>query len=204
MRFHGFLLPYIRTPEKFFPDIVIYFDQDYVIIRDLYPKAQHHYLTMPRNLPTASTILQLRREHLDVVQHLKQLSLDKIPILSSNKNELDGKQKCKPAVKMGFHAVPSAVPLHLHIISWDLQSPSLKTKIHWNSFTTDFFVPIDKVIRDLDESGRVQLGCDDDEAAIVEYMTQLEKTTSLRCHICHQLQPNMPKLKAHIENCICE
>ena len=30
--------------------------------------------------------------------------------------------------------------LHMHVISQDFDSPCLKTKKHWNSFTTSYFV----------------------------------------------------------------
>ena len=30
--------------------------------------------------------------------------------------------------------------LHMHVISQDFNSPCLKTKKHWNSFTTSYFV----------------------------------------------------------------
>lgn len=30
--------------------------------------------------------------------------------------------------------------VHLHVISQDFDSPSLKNKKHWNSFTTDYFM----------------------------------------------------------------
>merc|ERR1739848_578035 len=42
-------------------------------------------------------------------------------------------------VRFGFHAVPSMKVLHLHVISKDLDSPSLKNKKHWNSFTLPNF-----------------------------------------------------------------
>jgi len=41
---------------------------------------------------------------------------------------------------IGFHARPSMQRLHLHVISTDFISPHLKTKDHWNSFTTPFFL----------------------------------------------------------------
>lgn len=41
---------------------------------------------------------------------------------------------------IGYHAVPSMQRLHLHVISTDFVSPCLKTKYHWNSFTTPFFL----------------------------------------------------------------
>jgi len=50
--------------------------------------------------------------------------------------------------KVGFHAEPSMQRLHLHVISRDFVSPSLKTKKHWNSFNTDLFVPYkSKILR---------------------------------------------------------
>lgn len=44
--------------------------------------------------------------------------------------------------------------LHLHVISTDFVSPPLKTKKHYNSFhpTLGFFLPLDSVIRSLQES----------------------------------------------------
>lgn len=44
--------------------------------------------------------------------------------------------------KIGYHALPSMQQLHLHVISNDFDSPCLKTKKHWNSFCTDFFLPV--------------------------------------------------------------
>lgn len=44
--------------------------------------------------------------------------------------------------KIGYHASPSMQRLHVHVISKDFDSICLKTKIHWNSFCTDFFLPI--------------------------------------------------------------
>lgn len=41
---------------------------------------------------------------------------------------------------IGYHAMPSMQRLHLHVISTDFNSPCLKTKYHWNSFTTPFFL----------------------------------------------------------------
>ena len=42
--------------------------------------------------------------------------------------------------KMGFHARPRMQRLHLHVISTDFVSDSLKTKKHWNSFNTELFL----------------------------------------------------------------
>lgn len=45
-------------------------------------------------------------------------------------------------VKVGVHAHPSMNHLHVHVISRDMHSDRLKIRKHYNSFTTDFFVPL--------------------------------------------------------------
>ncbi|KAG5184213.1 hypothetical protein JKP88DRAFT_181425, partial [Tribonema minus] len=42
--------------------------------------------------------------------------------------------------RVGYHAVPSLEPLHLHVISQDLDGHSMKTPKHWNTFATPFFL----------------------------------------------------------------
>ena len=46
-------------------------------------------------------------------------------------------------ISAGIHAVPSMNHLHIHILSRDRHSPSLRHRKHYNSFSTDFFVPLD-------------------------------------------------------------
>ncbi|KAF3770727.1 hypothetical protein M406DRAFT_354544 [Cryphonectria parasitica EP155] len=46
-------------------------------------------------------------------------------------------------VKVGVHAVPSMNHLHVHVLSRDMHSERMKHRKHYNSFTTDFFVPLD-------------------------------------------------------------
>ena len=59
-------------------------------------------------------------------------------------------------VKAGFHAVPSMTRLHLHVISQDFDSPCLKNKKHWNSFTTEFFLSHQDVVSQLETNGKVR------------------------------------------------
>jgi hypothetical protein len=49
------------------------------------------------------------------------------------------KEKPELEFRIGFHAVPSMKPLHLHVISQDFISPWLKHKKHWASFTSEYF-----------------------------------------------------------------
>ena len=43
----------------------------------------------------------------------------------------------------GVHAVPSMAHLHIHVISRDRHSPCMKHRKHYNSFATEFMVPLE-------------------------------------------------------------
>uniref|UniRef100_A0A0A9ED09 Aprataxin, putative n=1 Tax=Arundo donax TaxID=35708 RepID=A0A0A9ED09_ARUDO len=80
--------------------------------------------------------------------------------------------------------------LHLHVISQDFNSVSLKNKKHWNSFTTTFFRDSVDVIEEVEQPGSATASSDDKVLAM-----------ELRCHRCRSAHPNIPKLKSHIANC---
>jgi aprataxin len=82
--------------------------------------------------------------------------------------------------------------VHLHVISQDFDSASLKNKKHWNSFTTPFFRDSMDVIGEVDKHGRVQISVKDAEGLL---------DVELRCHRCRSAHPNMPRLKQHISTC---
>ena len=80
--------------------------------------------------------------------------------------------------------------MHMHVISKDFDSPSLKHKKHWNSFTTDFLMHPTAVIKDLEEYGEVQRAHED---VIKNYMD-----TPLKCITCSYKPKHMPDLKKHL------
>ena len=47
--------------------------------------------------------------------------------------------------------------LHMHVISQDFDSPALKKKVHWNSFTTEFFIDALDFIDRLNNRGRIHV-----------------------------------------------
>lgn len=61
-------------------------------------------------------------------------------------------------VKVGLHARPSMNHLHVHVLSRDMHSDRLKVRKHYNSFTTDFFVPLDDFPLAMDDPRRKQAG----------------------------------------------
>lgn len=76
------------------------------------------------------TVLQLDRQHLELLTELRLLATNVIEVNGLNESDF----------KIGYHLSPSMERLHLHVISNDLVSSCLKTKLHWNSFTTKLFL----------------------------------------------------------------
>lgn len=112
------------------PNLAVDQDSLTVTIKDKYPKAKHHFLIMPKeNIPG---LMSLKKENLKLLKHMKSVA-DKLC------------SKFDENFKIGYHSVPSMQRLHLHVISDDFVSPCLKTKVHWNSFTTTFFMTSDGI-----------------------------------------------------------
>lgn len=105
---------------------------------------------------------------------------------------------------LGFHAVQSMAPLHIHIISRDFHSACLKNKKHWNSFNTEYFIPLEELLAEVQKQikgakadfrtpvlQRFRLGRRQDLEALLK--------KDLQCHKCQAAAKNMPELKRHLE-----
>lgn len=90
--------------------------------------------------------------------------------------------------QVGFHAVPSMLVLHVHVISRDFKSTALKNKKHWNSFTTPFFVTLRDVIERVETTGRVTLRADESESQL---------SAEMKCPNCGATLKNIPSVKSH-------
>ncbi|XP_056103212.1 aprataxin isoform X2 [Rhinichthys klamathensis goyatoka] len=160
------------------PKMQVYKDDRVVVIKDKYPKARYHWLVLPWD--SISSLKALRPEHVDLLKHMQRVG-DRMV------------QQCRDAHKlhfrMGYHAIPSMSHVHLHVISQDFDSPCLKNKKHWNSFTTDYFVESQDVVAMLERDGKV---------TVKEGASELLKLP-LRCHACRKEQPTIPKLKEHLK-----
>jgi aprataxin len=157
---------------------VLYYDENFVLIRDQYPKASIHLLLLPRD-PKISAVhpleaLQSNAEFRESVK--KELDNRVIPLVATELRRMFGAESKSdkayqedleqriggenddsetPAsesvhigrdwaseVRTGIHFHPSLSNLHIHIISRDMHSPSLKHRKHFNSFNTPFFIPV--------------------------------------------------------------
>lgn len=159
------------------PDMVIFSDEQVVMIKDKYPKAHHHYLVLPREkLPSLTSI---KSTHMSLLKHIDKCARKYIT------DNHPGEE-----FRFGYHSIPSMAQVHLHAISQDFDSPSLKTKKHWNSFNTDYFIDSKDMMTKLESNGRL-VPCPSSEGKRL-------LDTPLQCHRCQHQPQNMPKLKQHI------
>ncbi|KAJ3290389.1 hypothetical protein HDU79_003244 [Rhizoclosmatium sp. JEL0117] len=174
------LSQYLTSPESFTSAVVVKATEKVVVINDAFPKAKLHFLLLPRieGHSTAAGIAALESKDLEMLEMLKGT------VEELRNNHPDA------TLRAGFHAIPSMAHLHLHLISDDFISPALKNKKHWNSFTTPFFVPLDKVIDEVTRNGCIKV---DKEAN--EWLLK----GPLVCHKCQQTLKNIPDLKRHLE-----
>ncbi|XP_023934198.1 aprataxin [Bicyclus anynana] len=165
------LLESMKDPDS------IYKETDrLVVIRDKYPKARIHYLVLPKE--EISSIFKLNKTHLDLIDELGSM-------YKSIKND-----HTESDLVAGFHAIPSMQRLHMHVISKDMDSKCLKTKIHWNSFTTSFFIPFDDLLKKLEQDGCIERISNETHKALM--------STPLKCNQCSFEPKNMPQLKQHL------
>ena len=80
--------------------------------------------------------------------------------------------------------------LHMHVISTDFVSNSLKKAEHWNAFNTDFFLPVKVVMEQLDSNGMI------DEIDRAKMRSLLK--SPLKCRFCQTIFTSLPSLKDHL------
>lgn len=150
------------------------------IIYDRFPKARFHLLLLPTFIDVNSP-KDFRKYHLSELKNIHQLA-------KKVANDLRNYYGAKFMV--GYHAKPSMVDLHLHIISTDLVSPYMKKKDHYVSFTNpDYFLTIDRVENDLKKYGKVNID---------ENINKKISSSLLKCHKCNSEFNSFSVLKEHL------
>ncbi|MCO5610252.1 hypothetical protein L7F22_064488 [Adiantum nelumboides] len=163
-------------------DTILQVTQEAVVLADKFPKGRKHLLVVSRQ-DGLDSLEDLNRSHIPLLKNLQALGVARVQIFLEEDQSL--------VFRLGYHSEPSMRQLHMHVISQDFDSPSLKNKKHWNSFTTTFFLDSKAVIEELEATGRVK-PCGDENSLL---------KLDMRCHKCLYVQPNIPRLKQHIQTC---
>ncbi|KIW38816.1 uncharacterized protein PV06_08655 [Exophiala oligosperma] len=161
------LLVYILDPIKYAPNVVITYNERVVLIRDAFPKATVHLLLLPRDPDKRDMHPRDALNDLEFLGMVKTEAAEALELAASELSRQLGpySESCKERIaamesdeipdelppgrdfakefKIGIHAHPSMHHLHVHIISRDMHSDRLKHQKHYNSFNTDFFIPLE-------------------------------------------------------------
>lgn len=168
------------------PSTLLFLDNKCLITNDAFPKSTVHCLLFPRNMHLRS-LNDLTSADLPLLQHMTSIGTQYAEFLRSTSHP-------KFRMILGFHAVPSLPMLHMHLISMDMQSARMKTRAHYNSFTTNFFLTVPRVVADISQHGYVTLNQN-----VEELDTLVEK--AMTCVWCGIPLGSMPEVKAHIAVC---
>jgi len=174
-----------------------------VCFYDKYRKARKHLLLIPRPgspLGKVKSISDLTPSvHLESLKELDSLGRAIASAIGGG-DDYDNTSSASGGYQIlcGYHAVPSLVPLHLHIISSEFDSDCIKNKKHINSFTNpSFFVSPDGLEQHMESST--------DSNMHVQVNTQLANSiihkTPFSCFRCGAISGNVPQWKQH--NRIC-
>lgn len=163
---------YLADPKAFPSSRVIYHNEGFVAIHDLYPKASVHTLLLPRSTQhnrlhpfdafEDADFLAAVRAETDRLRGLVAKEL-KRRFGSGSRREMEREKKASALaaagedeeearlppgrdwlaeVKVGIHMHPSMNHLHVHVMSRDMHSPCMKHRKHYNSFNTPFLVDL--------------------------------------------------------------
>ncbi|TLD13781.1 uncharacterized protein PgNI_03304 [Pyricularia grisea] len=160
---------YIEDPDAFPPfRNVIYYNDDFVAIRDIYPKSSVHLLLLPRSeavsklhpveaLSTNAEFLAKVREEAVVLKRIVASELrrmygeesateaerTKALLDPDSVEELPEGRDWEKGIKVGVHATPSMNHLHIHFMSPDNVGGNMKKGHHYLSFNTGFLVRLE-------------------------------------------------------------
>ena len=161
---------YIASPASFPASRVIYHDEKWVVINDLFPKSSVHILLLPRNHAKqllhpfdAFKDLDFLKEVQAEVQKLRKVVAKELYRRYGKSSALDQKRQkaidaldgdsesqhlpigrdWSQSVISGIHAGPSMNHLHIHILSVDRHSECMKHRKHYNSFSTPFLIDVE-------------------------------------------------------------
>lgn len=161
---------YTADPNGPGRDRVVYATDDFVVIRDLFPKSTVHLLILPRDTEKQLLYPQDAFDDVDFLRKCRQEERKVRAMVAEElrrrfgndskkeKERLAAMEKEDPpddfelphgrdwsdGVMSGTHANPSMAHLHIHVMSRDMCGPSMKKSSHYQSFTTAFLIDLEQ------------------------------------------------------------
>ena len=164
---------YIANPASFPASRVIYHDDKWVVINDLFPKSSIHVLLLPRDPSKqlqhpfdafqdtnflSEVQAEVRKVRTLVAKELhrrfgkfsaldqkRQKAMDELdPSADTEPADLPPGRNWSASIISGVHAGPSMNHLHVHILSIDRHSECMRHRKHYNSFSTPFLIDVEK------------------------------------------------------------
>ncbi|OTB18731.1 hypothetical protein K445DRAFT_314594 [Daldinia sp. EC12] len=159
---------YTHDPAAFPASRVIYYNDDFVAINDMYPKSTVHTLLLPRSprsrmhpfdaFEDPSFLASVQAETLKlkrlVAKELQRrygrfsaLDKEREAVLNGeveweDKDELPKGRDWERELLVGIHAHPSMNDLHVHVLAPDMVSECMRHRKHYNSFNTPFLIDV--------------------------------------------------------------
>ncbi len=164
---------YINSPASFPASRVIYHNEKWVVVHDLYPKSSIHLLLLPRD-PTKQLLHPFVAFEDQAFLKEVQAEVKKLRVLVGKElhrrfgkysthdqkrqkaidalgHDLDDDDLAKlppgrdwsQSIISGIHIGPSMNHLHVHILSVDRHSECMRHRKHYNSFSTPFLVDVE-------------------------------------------------------------
>nr|OQO16561.1 hypothetical protein B0A51_12521 [Rachicladosporium sp. CCFEE 5018] len=162
------LVAYIKDPDSFPSSRVIYSNEKFVVINDAYSKSIVHTLILPRDLKKSvmrpqeafddsafleECVAEEKKVRKLVATELRRRfgrqSASDRPLIEALESD-DPPEQLPPGrdwekeVVSGIHSNPSMGNLHIHVMSREFCGEKMKMTNHYQSFTTDFLVPLDQ------------------------------------------------------------
>ena len=230
---------FVHTPLSLFADVILVVIvpprhpsppiRSIIFNNTQYPKAKYHLLLMrrkicknttqqPLDLCNVQTLNDLEPYHINEIREFHTLGrLIASRIVSSivgDDNPSSSSSTNNIVMKLGYHALPSFGPLHLHIISSDLDSVCITKRKHIVSFTSPlFFVEPEAVERHLESAfvgTHIPLLLPDDGGSSSssssmrmtvcvrkERAQSVLDNTPMMCTRCEQVATTVPEWKRH-------
>jgi len=166
---------------------------DCLVVRDPFPKSAAHLLLLPSpGSLAAGDVACVGDLRPPCLPRLRRLHAVARAVAAAVEREVMARRgPPRPAWlrwRIGYHSPPSLRPLHLHVLTADLQSPCLKTAAHVNRFASgEHFVTAEAVEAAL-EAGRAPDG---------------DPREQPRCPECAARLPDaLRAMKDHLASCI--